>query len=83
MYRTTYELKDGPPATAFNDYEERVTPKYLALIDSATSEKQLQDFLEEHPSFVPGGLTPGTQSGHSPMYEVLIAQPLVVVGQPF
>ena len=36
---------------------------------------EIQDFLERHPSLVPGAFTPGSQSGHSPRYNALFSQP--------
>ena len=39
------------------------------------SEPEVQSFLEQNPSLVPGPLTPGGPSGHYPLHCSLIAQP--------
>ncbi|WP_261342730.1 DUF4263 domain-containing protein [Aureliella helgolandensis] len=49
--------------------------QFHALLDSKPSESAVQDFLERHPSLVPGAWTPGTKSGHPPFCNVLITQP--------
>lgn len=77
MFEKTYKLEAGPPAVDFNEYANATSAAFLRLLDTAQTECQLQEFLELHPSMVPGALTPGSQSGHSPMYEALIAQPLL------
>ncbi|QDV81658.1 Shedu anti-phage system protein SduA domain-containing protein [Planctomycetes bacterium TBK1r] len=71
----TYEIEKGPPAIDFRTYKENLLVEYRALLDSAEHENELQDFLERHPSLVPGAFTPGNQSGHSPRNNALFSQP--------
>jgi hypothetical protein len=75
----TYSLaSDPPPAMSTPAYEERLTLAWRELLRSNPTEPEVQDFLETHPSMVPGahaGLGRMGQSGHGPFPGALIAQP--------
>lgn len=53
----------------------RVNREFKALLSSGADERQIQVFLEHHPSLVPGALTPGSSSGHYPLHCALITRP--------
>lgn len=71
----TYEIKVGPSARDIDSYALEKNDEYFNLLDSASSEVELQKFFESHPSFIPGAWTPGTKSGHYPLHCALITQP--------
>lgn len=71
----TYKQEAGPPSSPFAPYKRRIEAQLRELSDSDCSEPDLQSFLEQHPSLVPGAWTPGTKSGHPPLYMALISQP--------
>jgi hypothetical protein len=71
----TYKQERGPAVTPFKQYADRILTQFRTLLDSDPVESDVQDFLERHPSLVPGAWTPGTKSGHPPFYNALITQP--------
>lgn len=75
--RKSYELKEGPHRTSFSDYAARVETCYRKLLSCDPSERDIQKFLELHPSLVPGAWTPGSPSGHFPLRCALISQPIL------
>lgn len=75
LFNITYKQERGPTVPPFNDYAQRILREFHTLIDSEPLESKVQEFLERHPSMVPGAWTPGTRSGHGPLYNALIAQP--------
>lgn len=75
MFTVTYTQEQGPSCSSFEEYAERVLREFRALLDSDPAEASVQEFLERHPSIVPGAWTPGTKSSHGPFYNALIAQP--------
>jgi hypothetical protein len=75
LLEITYKQERGPAVPAFSEYAQRISADFMALIDNDPLEFKVQDFLERHPSMVPGAWTPGTKSGHRPLYNALIAQP--------
>jgi hypothetical protein len=70
-----YEIEHGPPYMAKEDYVSICNDGYRALLEKDPEEHEVQDFLERHPSLVPGHSTPGARSGHPPLHCSLIAQP--------
>ena len=61
---------------AWGDYERQILEVWNRLLDSvAVSEADIQNFLEDHPSMVPGAFGMNGPSGHSPYPAALIAQP--------
>lgn len=77
MFEATYKLQSGPAATPFDEYAERLNRAFKELLESDPTEPKVQDFLERHPSLVPGAWTPGSISGHEPLYSALITQPML------
>jgi hypothetical protein len=71
----TYEIEVGPNALSVEDYSTAIQSKFRHLLDSKPTEQDVQRFLEHNPALVPGARTPGSPSGHPPIYNVLIAQP--------
>jgi hypothetical protein len=74
-FEKTYKIVEGPPACKIEEYAVKKNHEYKHLLDTATSEKELQNFFELNPSFVPGAWTPSSKSGHYPMHCALITQP--------
>lgn len=71
----TYKIKNGPSAYDIDKYIVSKNDEFRSLLNTATSENELQIFFESNPSFVPGAWTPGTKSGHYPLHCALITQP--------
>jgi hypothetical protein len=74
-FKTTYVQERGPAVPSFDEYAARIMTEFAALLESDPLESQVQQFLEQNPSMVPGAWTPGSPSGHGPFYEALIRQP--------
>lgn len=74
-FEKTYEIVKGPEACNIEDYAVQKNNEYKHLLDTAKAEKELQNFFELNPSFVPGAWTPSTKSGHVPLHCSLITQP--------
>jgi len=70
--RKTYILEEGPPAADFTQYATVTAQIYSDLLATATEERQLQEFFEHNPCFLPGSSSPGS---HGPLYDMLISQP--------
>lgn len=73
-------IKDAPPPMSWEEYEELVRTKWNELLSSETTdEPKIQEFLEEHPSLLPGafGLF---GSGHYPLGHYPF--PCAVISQP-
>ncbi|MEH2241922.1 Shedu anti-phage system protein SduA domain-containing protein [Nostoc sp.] len=75
ILKKTYIIEKGPKEFDIDTYREERNKKYKILLDTTNSEKELQKFFEENPSFIPGAWTPGTKSGHYPLHCALITQP--------
>jgi hypothetical protein len=74
----TYQMVDGPPPMAWATYETLVHEAWKALLDSGSSEeREYQQFLERHPSMVPGPFGLVGTSGHSPFPSAIISQPVL------
>jgi len=70
-----YKLEQGPARELFDSYSTKVTLEWVELLSTGPTEREIQSFLELHPSMVPGARTPGSPSGHGPLYQALITQP--------
>ncbi|WP_254509543.1 Shedu immune nuclease family protein [Anatilimnocola floriformis] len=71
----TYQQKRGPEVPSFSDYADRISAEYAALLAQDPQESELQKFLEQNPSMVPGSRTPCGTSGHWPLHMAVISQP--------
>ena len=71
----TYRPEDGPKPTSYEEYFTKSKDDYVRVLSDASSEPEVQSFLEQHPIFVPGHSTPGALSGHFPLHCALITQP--------
>jgi hypothetical protein len=78
-WERTYEIEQSPEEPlSWIQYEQFVTAEWTALLNrnSPPSEKEIQTFLEMHPSMVPGAFGfVGGESGHYPRLCGLITQP--------
>lgn len=74
-FSKNYKLESGPNRVGLAEYMDAANRKFLELLDSNPAEKEVQSFLEKHPSMVPGPLTPYGASGHFPLHCSLITQP--------
>ena len=70
-----YKLEAGPNRIGLAEYRDAANRRFLELLSSDPAEKEVQLFLEKHPSMVPGPLSPYGGSGHFPLYCSLITQP--------
>lgn len=77
LLRKEYEIiKDAPKEIEWDQYCDNVMKEYQILLqDSPDRESVFQNFFEENPSFLPGGLELFGQSGHYPYMDALISQP--------
>ena len=73
--RKTYKSEIGLPHIPTDEYVEKCNQQYKELIRREPPENEIQQFLERHPSLVPGHLTPIGTSGHLPLHCALITQP--------
>ena len=80
-FKKTYMLEEGPSHIPIAEYMERSKRQFLNLLESIPPECEVQSFLEEHPSMVPGHSTPSGVSGHFPLHCSLITQP-ELLGKP-
>jgi hypothetical protein len=75
----TYVIEQSPEEPlSWKQYEQLVTAEWTTLLNrnSPPSEKEVQSFLERHPSMVPGAFGfVGGESGHYPRLCGLITQP--------
>jgi hypothetical protein len=71
-FETSYALEVGPICPSFELYSATSAKQYLDLLNTATNERQFQDFFECNPCFMPGAHSPGS---HGPLHEALISQP--------
>ncbi len=61
---STYVLAEGPPAWTWDAYRDYLSQAWPACLDGAEDEGTVQDFLERHPSLVPGGPGRNSETGH-------------------
>lgn len=77
--RFSYEMHPNPPpAMGWEEYESHVSKAWDVCLAAASSEGEVQRFLEEYPCLVPGG--PGWENTegvghHQPYQNTLISQP--------
>ena len=75
-FRRTYELADGPPAVKWEEYIDRASARWISLLsDPEASEADVQLFMEQNPSFVPGAFGVEGPANHGPFIGALITQP--------
>lgn len=74
----TYAMAENPPpAMAWEVYRTHVQTAWDALLAKDPVESEVQEFLEQHPSMVPGAHGLLGKSGHSPIHMALISQPVL------
>lgn len=80
----TYQMHPNPPPRMpWTQYTERLLAEWKALLDSeqVCTERQIHDFLIDHPSMVPGAYSVTGPSGHGPFPMALLSEsPLTGVG---
>jgi hypothetical protein len=72
----TYEMSPDPPSMmGWDDYAERATAEWQAVLNSATGSDEggVRDFLVRHPAFVPGAGGMNGPSGHEPCHGALLS----------
>jgi hypothetical protein len=74
-FTPTYEQEKGPEVPDFKLYAGRIMSEFAELLADDPTENAVQHFLEQNPCMVPGAWTPGSPSGHGPLYGALITQP--------
>jgi len=79
--KPTYQMETPPePAMDWKVYERLILSEWDELLKrkTAPSEEEIQQFLEQYPSMVPGGFNlRGNESGHYPWLSGLISQPVL------
>jgi hypothetical protein len=73
-----YEMVDSPPpAWTWDDYSRFLSKQWAACLRDASSEQDVQDFLELHPCVLPGGEGGGDSFGghHGPLPGAVVRQP--------
>ncbi len=76
----SYEITAGAPACmAWDDYEKIILTKWDVFLNSDDSkiERNVQEFLEQHPCMIPGPFGLIGTSGHSPWPAAMISQPVL------
>jgi hypothetical protein len=73
----SFEIEPGPPAWAWEEYEDYLHRAWAEVLAADPTEAEVQSFLEHHPCLVPGGEGGGESIGghHGPFPDVLITQP--------
>jgi hypothetical protein len=65
-----------PRAMPWDEYEDALGADWSNVLESATSERDIQQFLERHPSLLPGAHALGGLIGHhGPYPSALVTQP--------
>ena len=77
MFEKRYTIvPDSPRPMSVSKYRDYVEPLWSALLESDPSESDVQDFLERHPTMIPGAFSViGGPSGHAPFPDAVISQP--------
>lgn len=77
MMERNYTIINGsPPPMRSDDYGDLLTERWQALLAEHPAEEQVQQFLEQHPSMIPGAFgVVGHASGHTPFPGAIITQP--------
>lgn len=72
----TYQIiKNSPPQMKWEVYEKRVRDKWNELLSSEANEPTIHEFLEKHPSLLPGAFGLTGRSGHNPFPCAVITKP--------
>src|SRR4051812_27380742 len=68
---------DGPPAWTWDEYEAWLLAQWRALLERRPDAREMQRFLEQHPSLLPGAFPfwGSAGGGHGAYPNVLITQP--------
>ncbi|MGW4819349.1 Shedu anti-phage system protein SduA domain-containing protein [Streptomyces sp. NPDC004227] len=67
---------DRPQATTWEEYRSSLLPQWRSLLDSSPIEREMQEFLELHPCFLPGATDNiGPGGHHGPSFSAVIRQP--------
>jgi hypothetical protein len=75
LLEKSWKMAESPvPPIEWDEYESQALTAWRNLLDLSPEESELQDFLERHPSFVPGAFS-FPESGHSPFHGVVFSQP--------
>jgi hypothetical protein len=81
LFECTYELRhDGPPAMQWNAYRTTGMTEWAKLLAENPAEDEVQRFLEQHPSLVPGTLGLGAADNHGPFFDSLVSQSVLCPG---
>ncbi|MFC8463831.1 Shedu anti-phage system protein SduA domain-containing protein [Streptomyces sp. NPDC057250] len=72
----TDESPDRPQAPTWTEYQEYLGPQWGDLLNSNPNEREMQEFLELHPCFLPGAIDGIGKGGHhGPAFSAVIRQP--------
>jgi hypothetical protein len=74
-FEQTYQLAPGPAAVEFSDYAPVAARALADLLEENPAESRVQQFLESHPSFVPGAWSPRGGTCASRLLYMLVSQP--------
>ncbi|MEU7719184.1 Shedu anti-phage system protein SduA domain-containing protein [Streptomyces tibetensis] len=67
---------ERPQATPWDTYRAALLPQWQSLLSSSLSEREMQEFLELHPCFLPGATDNiGPGGHHGPSFSSVIRQP--------
>ncbi|MGW0867816.1 Shedu anti-phage system protein SduA domain-containing protein [Streptomyces sp. NPDC002611] len=67
---------ERPQATPWETYRASLVPQWQSLLASSPSEREMQEFLELHPCFLPGATDNiGPGGHHGPSFSAVIRQP--------
>ncbi len=76
LHQKTYVMeKQAPPSMPWDRYKVLVEERWEQLLASDPDEASIQNFLEQHPSMLPGAFGAIGSSGHSPHPSAIISQP--------
>lgn len=72
-------ISNPPPSMNWEEYEARTKREWEKLLNmgQGISEKEIQNFLETHPSMIPGAFGLAFTSGHYPFPGAVISQPIL------
>lgn len=66
------------PPISWEEYLKSASRKWGSLLSSTNiDEKEIQTFLEKHPSLIPGAYGISLTSGHMPVYGAVFSQPIL------
>jgi hypothetical protein len=77
----TYEITlNPPPPMKWEEYEQRVLAEWDVLLNSETecTERNIHDFLVQHPSMIPGAYSMTGPSGHGPFPMAVLSESPII-----